>query len=178
MSSTQIGVERSRAIGLSDDRRLLARQTISRMSQTLDVRVGATGSLRRTSNQDRERSTAALRPHVSVSFSPPLKRKAQFFWKIAGIYRDPTLNELFWVPGGNPLLRSESGLTTDLTASFATPLCVRSCTKPGPPSITMSLREQIVWRPQFIATGLQVWTPENMGASGWAGNRTESLPVG
>jgi iron complex outermembrane receptor protein len=163
VSSTQIGVERSRAIGLSDDRRLLAHQTISRISKTLDVRVGATGSLRRTSNQDRERSTAALRPHVSVSFSPPLKRKVQFFWKIAGIYRDPTLNELFWIPGGNPLLRSESGLTTDLTASFA--LRLRSVVHQARATMYHHvLREQIVWRPQFIATGLQVWTPENMGA--------------
>ena len=162
VSSTHIGVERSRAIGLSDDRRLLARQTISRMSQMLDVSFGANGSLRRTSNQDRERSTAAIRPHVSISFSPPLKRRAQFFWKIAGIYRDPTLNELFWVPGGNPLLRSESGLTTDLTASIA--LRQRSVLHQARVTVYHhSLREQIVWRPQFIATGLQVWTPENIG---------------
>ena len=34
-------------------------------------------------------------------------------------YRYPTLNDLYFLPGGNPNLRSESGWTYDLGASFA-----------------------------------------------------------
>src|SRR5688572_16760184 len=34
------------------------------------------------------------------------------------VYRIPTLNDLFWMPGGNPDLKPEEGYTIDGTAEY------------------------------------------------------------
>jgi vitamin B12 transporter len=47
-----------------------------------------------------------------------LKKKIRLSVNAAKVYRQPTLNELYWVPGGNQHLKPEQGYTTEGTVSY------------------------------------------------------------
>ena len=51
----------------------------------------------------------------SIGFSSPVAKKEQFLCNISGNisrnYKVPTLNDRLWIPGGNPDLKAESGIS-------------------------------------------------------------------
>ena len=55
-------------------------------------------------------------PSLSGSFqlTKSFKLKSQF----ASVYRVPTLNDMYWVPGGNPDLKSEEGNSAELSMQY------------------------------------------------------------
>lgn len=93
----------------------------------------------------------ALTPSLGANLrlAPGLHAKAS-----AGTaFRMPTLNDRFWRPGGNPDLRPESALSTDI--GLATE---RGGARAEVTAFWASTRDQIVWRP--LAGG--VWSPTNL----------------
>lgn len=72
-------------------------------------------------------------------------------------YHQPTLNDLYWLPGGNPNLRPEKGYTTDIATSYNI--------KTGNINIELSattyfswIDDWIIWRPSEF----RYWTAENV----------------
>jgi len=68
-------------------------------------------------------------------------------------HKFPTLNDLYFLPGGNPKLKSENGWTYDAGASFET-----SGTKPFPFSIGGS----VTWFDSYIDNWI-IWLPTTKG---------------
>jgi len=63
-----------------------------------------------------EWSGGTLAPFVpSLAWTFPVTQKCTIEGKISRNYRLPTLNDLYWRPGGNPDLKSEEGWSQELT---------------------------------------------------------------
>lgn len=60
--------------------------------------------------------TLPLTGNVSAEYL--LFKKLKAMLNAAKIYRQPALNELYWIPGGNPNLKPEQGYTTEGTLLF------------------------------------------------------------
>ena len=70
-------------------------------------------------------------------------------------YNLPTLNDLYWQPGGNPNLLAEQGLEADVNVKYQ----IKSA------SISLNayhgiINHWILWQPAAIENG--VWTPQNL----------------
>ncbi|MGB0177413.1 MAG: TonB-dependent receptor plug domain-containing protein [Owenweeksia sp.] len=83
---------------------------------------------------------------------PQLELKGQY----SKVYRTPTLNDLYWVPGGNRNLQSEYGYAQEISATWAQELARWNY------SITVSaynrnITNWIVWLPTA-----GVWSPQNL----------------
>ncbi|RMG82995.1 MAG: TonB-dependent receptor, partial [Bacteroidetes bacterium] len=77
---------------------------------------------------------------------------------IARSFRLPSLNDLYWTPGGNPELRPEAGWSEELGLTF------RPFKKDGAPAFSTTffnrlIKNQIIWLPG--ASG--IWSPSNVG---------------
>ena len=73
-------------------------------------------------------------------------------WASGSFYRLPTLNELFWIPGGNPDLQPERSLGTKLSAMWKT----------GNWSFTANSDQLMVFRLiQWLPQNGGLWSPEN-----------------
>lgn len=57
-------------------------------------------------------------PVPAWGLSYQLSKKTILTGRVAGSYRIPTLNDLYWIPGGNPQLKPEQGWNTELTAIY------------------------------------------------------------
>lgn len=77
---------------------------------------------------------------------------------LARTVRLPTAGERYHLPGGNPDLRAERGVTGHVSAGTPTPLGNFRLTLFG-----NQLRDRVLWRPLFAGPGLQVFHPENVG---------------
>ncbi|MGK0639471.1 TonB-dependent receptor plug domain-containing protein [Schleiferia thermophila] len=71
-------------------------------------------------------------------------------------FRWPTLNERYWVPGGNPNILPESGYTADVMISYASKKH-RTEGKIFLTPFVQSLENQIIWQPQG-----SLWSPVNL----------------
>lgn len=60
----------------------------------------------------------ALQPQLSFAVSHEITDFFKMRSQIATTYRIPTLNDLYWVPGGNPDLQPEQGISTEVGADF------------------------------------------------------------
>ena len=107
------------------------------------------------------RTTTALSPQLGLVWQPGpswLRLKGQ-----AGrSFRAPTFNERFFVPGGRPSLRAESGWSAEAGAQVQVGTENRLL-RSEVTVFTTRLRRQIVWQPSFVGPGLQVWRPSNRG---------------
>jgi iron complex outermembrane receptor protein len=76
---------------------------------------------------------------------------------IAYNYHAPTLNDLYWQPGGNPDLNPEQGISQDLTLKLTVPLSGMFF-KFSLSTFRMDIDDWIVWLP----TERYYWTPRNL----------------
>jgi iron complex outermembrane receptor protein len=77
-------------------------------------------------------------------------------------FRAPTFNERFFVPGGRPSLRAESGWSAEAGAQVQVGTENRLL-RSEVTLFTTRLHQQIVWKPSYVGPGLQVWRPSNIG---------------
>lgn len=86
-------------------------------------------------------STGEFMPSIGLQYEP-VKR---LILKINATrnYHQPTLNDLYWLPGGNPDLRSEKGYTADVGASFS----VKDWLTIGATGYLSWIDDWIIWRP-------------------------------
>lgn len=93
----------------------------------------------------------------SVSASLKLNRSFLLRGQVAGTFRIPTLNDLYWMPGGNPNLKPEKGQATELSVeySFSKDLFLFSWSAGA---FHNRIDDRILWEP-----GTYYWTPSNIG---------------
>lgn len=102
-------------------------------------------------------------PQLGLNLKPlpslPIRWKA----RVGRAYRVPTLNDRYWIPGGNPELLPERGLTADTGLLLRTARLRAEIT-----AYQSSLRHHIEWRP----SGAGYWAPRNVGRTRTRGVET------
>ncbi len=73
------------------------------------------------------------------------------------IYRNPTLNDLYWQPGGNALLKPETGWTIDAGLPLSTKITKKTSFEVEPVFFIRKTENQIIWLP---VAGY--WSPQNL----------------
>jgi iron complex outermembrane receptor protein len=123
---------------------------------------------------------AGIRPtHVQQWGSIPWIWDATAGWQSKGwttqlsvgkVFRLPTLNDLFWIPGGQPLLNPENGVMAEWNTTYLwrsmgqNPLQI----KPSLGIFTRQLQQTILWRP---SANPAIWEPQNLGQTqAWGGD--------
>ena len=98
-----------------------------------------------------------LFPTATFSYQLPFFKALSFTLGYSHNYRNPSLNDLYWYPGGNPDLLPENGRTGDLAIKFN----VQS----GPFKFDLrasgylsKVKNWIQWKPSFY----RYWVPENV----------------
>lgn len=95
-------------------------------------------------------------------------------WKthlaVGQVFRLPTLNDLYWNPGGQPLLQPETGLMAEWNTSYLIhaqgkqPFQLR----PSLGFFTRQLQQSIIWLP---GDNPAIWEPHNLGQTqAWGGD--------
>ncbi len=104
---------------------------------------------------------------IDGSFSPvqgligvEVKPTKWFFIKgnVARNFRAPTLNDLYWVPGGNPDLKNESGFSWEASLGFRTKSKTVQFKAEGT-YFQSEIDNWIIWLPEG-----SIWTPQNKRA--------------
>lgn len=103
----------------------------------------------------------------SVGFEGSLIKHLHINGNVSKNYRIPTLNDRYWVPGGNPDLTPENGWSEELG------LCLKSEENPGKFTYILSttlynsiVENWILWVPNSNG----IWSPENLNkvwSRGW-----------
>lgn len=99
-----------------------------------------------------------LMPSTGIEWQPfkrfPVNVRANFTRN----YHQPTLNDLYWIPGGNPDLKPEEGYTADLGMDYI--LAVESLFKltTGLTGYMSYINDWIIWQPGAFRD----WTAENL----------------
>ncbi len=91
-----------------------------------------------------------------------LKPKSLFITaSIAGTYHSPSLNDLYWVPGGNPMLQPEKGFTSELGFGFDVKDKWFKTINLNVVGFYSRIHNLIIWLPDSVFT---YWKPYNMKA--------------
>ena len=98
-------------------------------------------------------------PSVAMEYFPDKKQKSSLKMNLSRNYHQPGLNDLYWIPGGNPNLKPENGLAGDLSYAFSvrhekmyfTALIT---------GFTSVINNWIVWQPS--ASGAYYWEANNL----------------
>lgn len=101
---------------------------------------------------------APCMPSAGAEFAVLSRRNLRFRFNAARNYHQPTLNDLYWRPGGNPDLKPERGYTADLGADYGFGQGKIS----GALAVTgflSRIEDWIMWRPGEF----RYWTAENVG---------------
>ncbi len=125
-------------------------------------RFGVTSSAALTTIREGGNLRSSLDPSFSVRLVVDRRRKITVRASIASTFRNPTFNERFWSPGGNPDLIPETGRSLDASIQWvhfgsATSLDFEATLYHS------VLTNRIVWQPALAAPNLQVWRPVNIG---------------
>lgn len=111
--------------------------------------------------EDPSGATVAVNPRLGVELRPFTDADLRLTGRVSRAFRAPTFSERFYQPGGNPGLDNESGWSTEvglrLQRSRERSLAVLQVN-----AFRTIIRDQIVWAPSFVDTGVQVWSPNNI----------------
>ena len=98
-----------------------------------------------------------LFPTATFSYQLPFYKAVSFTLGYSHNYRNPSLNDLYWYPGGNPDLLPEHGRTVDLAVKYGF--------QKGPFKLDLrtdgyfsNVKNWIQWMP----TSYRFWVPENV----------------
>ena len=98
-----------------------------------------------------------LFPTATFSYQLPFFKALSFTLGYSHNYRNPSLNDLYWYPGGNPDLLPENGRTVDLAVKYGL--------QKGPFKLDLrtggyfsNVKNWIQWMP----TSYRFWVPENV----------------
>lgn len=153
-----VGQDRTRLAGGRNQQKLRTRITAERTTERTTIKP----SLGVESFWVDEHDAAGVLPSLSVQIRL-LSKKAVFFRSSVGrVLRTPTFNERYWVPGGNPDLRSERGWSVDGGLSFQFEGRIASL-EAQTTTFWNSLRDKIVWHPSLSGPSIQTWRPANIG---------------
>lgn len=94
----------------------------------------------------------------ALGFKTHLHKNLDIYGQTSKVYRIPTLNDLNWIPGGNPELKPETGWANEVSAEFNKKNKRISFTT----SITGYSRLITNWI-QWQPVSSQIWSPINIG---------------
>jgi len=98
-------------------------------------------------------------PSVGIEYFTDKKQQSSLKFNLARNYHQPGLNDLYWIPGGNPDLKPEDGYSGDLAFAFSKKN--KKMTFSGQLTGFASLIENwIVWQPS--AGGAYYWEANNL----------------
>lgn len=101
-------------------------------------------------------------PSVGAEYFPGKKQESSVKLNLSRNYHQPGLNDLYWLPGGNPNLKPEDGYSGDLAFAFSQ----------KQEKITVS--GQITGYASLIDNWI-VWQPSASGASYWEANNLRKV---
>ena len=108
-------------------------------------------------------ATVTVNPRLGAELRPFKEADLRLTGRVSRAFRAPTFTERFYQPGGTPGLDNESGWSTEvglrLQRSRPTSLAVFQAN-----AFRTIIRDQIVWAPSFVDSGVQVWSPSNIDA--------------
>lgn len=98
-----------------------------------------------------------LFPTATFSYQLPFYKAVSFTLGYSHNYRNPSLNDLYWYPGGNPDLLPENGRTADLALKFGLQKgSFKFDLRTG--GYLSWVKNWIQWKPSFY----RYWVPENV----------------
>lgn len=103
----------------------------------------------------------ALSPQLGVNVQPFAGRGLRLKGQVGRAFRAPTFGERFYEPGGNPDLDAERGWSAEAGAVVQAARA-EAALQAEATVFTTRIRDQIVWRPSYVAPGMQVWRPMNV----------------
>ena len=106
--------------------------------------------------------------NIGLLREPGLRLRASY----GKSFRVPTLNDLYWIEGGNPALRPERALSFD--AGFRSDLELLGALRIDASFFSIDSRDRIVWVP---ASGT-FWSPKNISSATSRGVETEAVWTG
>lgn len=89
-----------------------------------------------------------------IGFKTKLTKSFDIFGQVSRVYRVPTLNDLFWFPGGNIFLKSESGWAREMSVKYHVKAFEVTLT-----GFSRLITDWILWQP----VNAQIWSPINIG---------------
>ncbi|MBN2697545.1 MAG: TonB-dependent receptor plug domain-containing protein [Bacteroidales bacterium] len=93
------------------------------------------------------REFSPFMPSAGVEFLPLGKESLALKLNVGKNTHYPTLNDLHWIPGGNPDLRPEKGLAMDLTAAFSQRLDSSVTIHSAITGFMTRVNDWIIWQP-------------------------------
>ena len=99
----------------------------------------------------------ALLPLLRLSYQPNPEQPLQLTGSVAGNSHPPTLNDLYYLPGGNPNLKSEKGTQVDLGLQDDFPVG-NNRIHTGVSLFYSNVKDWIIWLPTFQG----YWEPKNI----------------
>ncbi|MFO7575427.1 MAG: TonB-dependent receptor [Bacteroidales bacterium] len=102
-----------------------------------------------------------LSPDISAGFEikPVTGSDLALKTNIAAKTRVPSMNDLYWIPGGNEMLKPERGYSGEISFDYTESLYKNLKINLFATTYLNSVRNMIVWQP---GTG-GIWSPENIG---------------
>ncbi len=97
-------------------------------------------------------------PYAGVNYKALKKEELYFRASVSRNYHLPTLNDLYWYPGGNPSLKPEDGLETEAGISYMKKLTKNMAAAIEINGFYNKISNWIQWKP----SDYRFWTPENM----------------
>ncbi len=99
-----------------------------------------------------------LMPYAGVNLKILKKEKLFFRASVSRNHHLPTLNDLYWYPGGNPHLKPEDGLEAELGINYLKKFSKNVSFNLEISSYYNKISNWIQWKP----TDYRYWTPENI----------------
>lgn len=97
-------------------------------------------------------------PSAGIEYHPFTNKKYFLKGNLARNYHQPTLNDLYFIPGGNPDLKPEEGLMADLGSGYSSILADKTIFHIAVNGYYSRINNWIIWLP----TPQGYWEPYNM----------------
>lgn len=99
-----------------------------------------------------------IMPSVGLEFLPVKSSALVFKANASRNYHRPTLNDLYWIPGGNPALKPEKGYSSEAGLEYSIKVDSLVNFKVSAMAYASLIEDWIVWRPGKFA----YWSAENL----------------
>lgn len=105
-----------------------------------------------------DNNTAPFTPSIAARYQPFDNEKIFIKASAARNFHAPTLNDLYWSPGGNPNLKNETGWSFDLGLSYGKSI-EKIDLKAELTCFYSDIENRIIWLPDSV---FSYWTPSNL----------------
>lgn len=136
-------------------------------------RISAFASYKLRNNKDTWKTTLSLREELvdgrlipftsSLGFEGQIVKGLSLMGRVSRNYRIPTFNDLYWQPGGNSSLNSESGWGEELSINLDPVLKFLTQNKVSITFFNITMEDYIMWVPPMDDTS-KYWSAQNINS--------------